>query len=94
MFTAHNVRAFIGGCYERGIGSKFRAKAHAHTADRIICFRSDKWINRVELLAHELAHVLTGAGHTDKWRGKVLELGGTIKEVPGLLRSYEKKVRS
>lgn len=91
--AAHGVRAFIGGCYRRGIGSRFRAKAHAHAADRVICFLSDKWIDRPELLIHELAHILTNAGHVDKWRAKVLELGGTVQEVPGLLRSYEKRPR-
>lgn len=91
--TLHGVRAFIGGCYLRGIGSKFHAKAHAHPYERIICFRSSKWLDRPELMIHELAHILTEAGHTDKWRAKVIALGGTVAEVPGLLRSYEKKTR-
>ena len=89
----HAIRAFIGGCYTRGVGSKFRAKAHAHPKERIICFRSSRWIDRRELLIHEVAHVLTNCGHTDKWRAMVYRLGGTVLEVPGLLRSYEKRPR-
>lgn len=93
LFTTHGVRAFIGGCYIRGEGSKFRAKAHTHFKEQIICFRSDKWIHRTDLLIHELAHAITKQGHTDKWRAKVLELGGTI-EANDILRSYEKRKRS
>lgn len=94
MFKEHGIRAFVGGCYERGEGSKFRAKAHTHTrGEKWICFRSTKWLGCKELLTHELAHALTNHGHTDKWRKKVLELGGTIEAVPGILRSYEKKPR-
>lgn len=94
ILSQHGVRAFIGGCYERGVGSKFHAKAHTHVKEKIVCFRSAKWIDRQELLIHELAHALTAEAHNDKWRKKVIELGGTIEEVPGLLRSYEKRVRS
>lgn len=93
LLVERGVKAFIGGCFLRGVGSKFRAKAHAHPKERIICFRSDKWLHVEELIKHELAHILTGVGHTDKWREKVLELGGTINEVPGILRSYEKRKR-
>lgn len=92
MFKRHGVRAFVGGCVRRGEGSRFRAKAHTHD-DKWICFLSSKWINCKELLIHELAHALTTLGHVDKWREKVLELGGTIKEVPGILKSYEKRTR-
>lgn len=97
VFNAHGIKAFVGGCVARGDGSKFRAKAHTHTKGSPhhgwICFRSTKWLQCKELLIHELAHALTNDGHTDKWRKKVLELGGTIKEVPGIMRSYEKKIR-
>lgn len=91
LLAMYGIRAFIGGCHMRGVGSKFRAKAHAHAKEKIICFRSTKWIGCEYLLIHEIAHVLTGHGHTDKWRKEVLSLGGTLLEVPGILRSYEKK---
>lgn len=94
LLETHGIRAFIGGCYLRGIGSKFRAKAHSHNKERIVCFRGTKWISFTPLLLHEVAHILTSEGHTDKWRIKVLELGGTIKEVPGVMKSYEKKKRT
>lgn len=95
LFEAHEVRAFVGGCHLRGDGSKFRAKAHAHYESRTICFRSDKWLGCQELLIHELAHITSNVrGHIDRWRNEVLRLGGTIKEVPGILKSYEKKRRN
>lgn len=91
ILSDYGVKAFIGGCHKRGVGSKFRAKAHAHKDEKIICFRSGLWLHRRELLIHELAHVLTSHSHDDRWRAKVLELGGVITEVPGLLKSYEKR---
>lgn len=88
---------FTGGCVERGEGSRFRAKAHAHTdGDHAgwICFLSWKRLSSRELMLHEIAHVLTGAGHTDKWRERLLQIGGTLDEVPGLLKSYHKRTRA
>lgn len=87
---------FVGGCVCRGEGSRFRAKAHAHTTGDYkdwICVLSAKRLTADLLLIHELAHILTECGHTDKWRAKVLELGGTLDPVPGLLRSYQKRPR-
>jgi hypothetical protein len=68
---------FVGGCVERGEGSSFRRKAHAH------CFRQDKhmgWIcvrsakrlydkqGRASLLMwHEMSHVITKDGHGRKF---------------------------
>ncbi len=73
---------FVGGCIERGDGSSFRAKAHAHTAEGQhrgwICIRSEKRLKQKSLLIHELAHIITGDGHSDKWRIKVKELGGRL----------------
>lgn len=92
------VGVFVGGCVKRGDGSSFRAKAHAHSEGEHtgwICYRSIKRINHRELAIHELAHVLTGEGHTDVWRAKVLELGGTLDATPdGVLKSYRKRKRN
>lgn len=93
ILSPHKIIVFVGGCRRRGEGSRFRAKAHAHNDERVICYLSSKWLHSKELALHELAHILAGTGHTDKWRAKVIELGGTLEEVPGILKSYHKKVR-
>jgi len=70
-----SVKIFAGGCVERGLGSAFRATAHAHNLDKNfgwICFRSLKRLGRWKLrgdlivitepsiaLIHEVAHILT-----------------------------------
>jgi hypothetical protein len=75
---------FVGGCVARGIGSKFHAKAHAHHRGAFrgwICFRSSLWLNVREIWLHELAHVVTREGHTDRWRAFLLQIGGTLDAV-------------
>jgi hypothetical protein len=75
---------FVGGCVERGVGSKFRAKAHAHTAGPFrgwICFRGSRWLHVRMLWLHELAHVVTREGHTRRWREYLLAIGGTLDPV-------------
>ena len=88
---------FVGGCVERGEGSRFRAKAHAHISGSHqgwICFLSNKWLHVRELWLHELAHVITRHGHNSYWRKTLLEIGGTLDPVPGVLRSYHPRVKS
>lgn len=87
---------FVGGCIERGEGSRFRAKAHTHFHGEFIgwvCVLSTKRLASRELMLHEAAHAITGLGHVDKWRAKLLQIGGTLDEVPGLLKSYHKRER-
>jgi len=89
------VGVFVGGCVARGDGSSFRACAHAHVhkGDKNlgwICVRSQRRLytrpgQPSMLMIHELAHILTGQGHTDTWRDKVRELGGRIT------RRYKKR---
>lgn len=84
---------FVKGCVERGDGSSFRAKAHAH-CDKDdpyfgwICVRSPKRVFMKDkfplkpsmLMIHELAHILSVSGHNDKWRKTIKELGGRVEE--------------
>jgi len=87
---------FVGGCVERGEGSRFRAKAHSHIKGHYkgwICFLSERRLDSNELMLHEVAHVISESGHDDKWRETVLRIGGTLDAVPGLLKSYHKRTR-
>lgn len=92
---------FTNGCIKRGEGSRFRAKAHTHFKGKYkgwICFLSEKRLNEKMLLLHEIAHAITNEGHTDKWRKKLLEIGGTLdacNDINGksLLKSYHKRMK-
>lgn len=94
---------FVGGCVERGVGSSFRAKAHAHCFRKDpyfgwICVRSAKRLGEVSgqevtkpsaLLWHEYAHILTPDHyHDDYWRGTMKVLGQPIPE------QYQRKRRT
>lgn len=75
---------FLGGCVERGDGSSFRRVAHAHTEGThkgFICVRSPKRLWHMDgepkpslTMVHELAHIVSGAGHTDPFRKAYKEL--------------------
>jgi hypothetical protein len=73
---------FVGGCVDRGDGSSFRRKAHAHTDnpnEGWICVRSMKRIGDVNkpnmLMLHEVAHLISGHGHDDVWRKAAKAIG-------------------
>lgn len=83
---------FVGGCVDRGVGSAFPGKAHVHIhGPRAgwVCFRSTRWLNCTPLILHELAHAVTREGHTQTWREYLQAVGGTVKEIKGILSSYE-----
>lgn len=75
---------FVGGCVERGVGSRFRSQAHAHDRggahEGWICVLSPKRLYTAsggvsQLMLHELAHLLAPGGHNDKWRAQARALG-------------------
>lgn len=78
---------FVGGCVDRGDGSSFRAAAHAHTDEPNkgwVCVRSPRRLRTAaggpsQVMLHELAHVLTGDGHTDRWRAMARSLGYRVQ---------------
>ena len=80
---------FVGGCVDRGDGSSFRAKAHAHTKEPNkgwICVRSAKRLyvqgtdRPSKLMWHELCHLISGTGHTEAWRRVMRQFGQPIQQ--------------
>lgn len=55
--------------------------AHCHTGWNVhkgfMCSKYDILFDRLVLL-HEAAHLITGQGHTKKWKEKCLQIGGTL----------------
>lgn len=96
MLFAELNGLFVGGCVERGVGSSFRAQAHAHTENGPfygwVCVRSYRRIftpsgRLSQLMLHEIAHVIVRQGHTDKWRECARCIGYRLPE------RYRKKQR-
>ena len=59
----------------RGKFIRARSSAHAHIGAGIICFRDRDAFETKTTFQHELAHLLSGEGHTRKWAEKYVELG-------------------
>jgi hypothetical protein len=80
--------------------------AHAHLKPRLeserkegpwagwLCVRSLTALNNKPLMLHELAHLLTNEGHNDKWRRKLLKIGGTLKATGGRYPMFSYKKRN
>lgn len=61
----------------------YQVLAHTHVGEDDphhgwMCFRDRYLLRDKQLVIHELAHLLTGHGHDNTWRDKVLELGGHL----------------
>jgi hypothetical protein len=81
----------VGGCGPEGSRIHDPDIAHAHTdglSRGWICFGSEAALADRQTRLHELAHVVTGDGHTARWRACLLSLGGSLDAVPGGSRSY------
>lgn len=80
----YGVRLFVGGCVERGDGSSFRRRAHAHVEGQHkgwICIRSWRRVlgstgRPSRLVWHEVAHYLVGPSnwHNKTWDRMRLKL--------------------
>lgn len=84
---------FLGGCVRVGDVCELpkgrrggpAPLAHAHTGGEFkgwICFQLPEYFygaNYHHLRMHELAHIISGEGHTDRWRRALEALG---EEVP------------
>lgn len=75
------VGVFVGGCVVRGDGSRFRRQAHAHTEGSYrgwICYLSAKRLDDTRLAKHEVAHLISGEGHTARFRRVLAILHGGL----------------
>jgi hypothetical protein len=96
---------YIGECIRYGDWKRLfdpKQSAHAHNNEDDpmrgwICVRQRQFLVR-PIMLHEIAHLLIpNQGHTEKWRRKVLAIGGTLKPVcigrTRQMRDYQKKPR-
>lgn len=79
---------FLGGCVDTrqpgNISKRCSALAHAHISGRNkgwVCFQLPEYYHDPKhrwVRMHELAHIMSGQGHTDKWREAMMKLGQEI----------------
>lgn len=87
---------YVGGCVRTGIGTlKNHANAHAHIGQGQyagwVCFQHPDDLKNKTTRMHELAHIRTDNGHTDKWRAEMARLG---QPIPHRNRRRKTKKRS
>jgi hypothetical protein len=91
---------FVGGCIATGVGLISSRKglrceeAHAHVEglhQGWVCFQIPADLDSKELRMHELAHIMSGEGHTKAWRAKMTELG---QEIPPRYQPRKRLKRS
>lgn len=73
----------VGKCEATGrpVGGRLFAHAHFTTCRRApgwICYRSAATLADAETALHELAHIISGEGHTKRFRRILRELGGDM----------------
>lgn len=76
------IGVYVGGCVKTGLGS-LGGNAHAHAFEDDshrgwVCFQHPDNLKNERTRMHELAHIRTGHGHTDKWRAEMARLGQPI----------------
>lgn len=76
------IGVYVGGCVQTGLGS-IKANSHAHinkgeSHRGWVCFQHPDNLRNEGTRMHELAHIRTGQGHTDKWRAEMARLGQPI----------------
>lgn len=71
---------YVGGCGLSG-GRLGRQRAHTHTGLRapVICYRDDEVLKDEQTTLHELAHAISGEGHTARFRRVLKEIGGGLR---------------
>lgn len=75
---------YVGGCVKTEPGPLGGGViAHAHVAGDHkgwVCFQLPELLADLALCAHELAHLLTEEGHTDRWRQAMQKLGYPLSD--------------
>lgn len=84
----------VGHCVADG--KRFRAQAHAHVNGAYrgwICVLSAKRTTDRNLMLHEIAHAISGEGHTNGWRRTLVSIGGSLNATEHQ-KDYHKRNKS